>query len=151
MKVYYSNEKIKKGQKSIFLAGTTASNRKKDWRKKVVQLLIEKGYDGVVYNPDYTDLEVRCPYEEQLKWELRGIQQCTAILFWVDRDLPKRPGLTTNVEFGYWLHSGRLIYGRPDSAEKVLYLDMLYKLQTGLKPCTTLEELVDKILAFIND
>lgn len=151
MKVYYSNEKIPKGQKSIFLAGTTALKRKNDWRKKVVELLEEAGYDGVVYNPDYTDLEVKNSYEDQLKWELRGIRQATAILFWVDRDLPKRPGLTTNVEFGYWLHSGRLIYGRPDSSEKCLYLDMIYKLQTGKTPAKTLEDVVKKTMLFLND
>ena len=39
MKVYYSNEKIKKGQKSIFLAGTTAKDLNNDWRINVVEML----------------------------------------------------------------------------------------------------------------
>lgn len=151
MKVYYSNEKIIKGQKSIFLAGTTSTDRENDWRKIVVELLKAKGYDGVIYNPDYTELENRNSYENQLVWELRGIRQCTAIMFWVDRELPSRPGLTTNVEFGYWLHSGRLIYGRPKTAQKCLYLDMLYNLQTKQNPCETLEELVDKTIKYLND
>ena len=151
MKVYYSNEKIKKGQKSIFLAGTTAQDRNNDWRDKVVKLLEDKGFDGVVYNPDYTELEVKNSYEDQLKWELKGIAESTAILFWIERDLPERPGLTTNVEFGYWLHSGRVVYGRPDSSEKCLYLDMLYKLKTGKTPSKTLEDVVNKVLEFLNE
>ena len=151
MKVYYSNEKIIKGQKSIFLAGTTAQDRANDWRKQVVKLLELAGYDGVVYNPDYTDLKVKNSYENQLKWELKGISEATAILFWVDRDMPNRPGLTTNVEFGYWLHSGRVVYGRPNSSEKCLYLDMLYKLKTGKTPCCSLKEVVNKTLEFLNE
>ena len=151
MKVYYSNEKIKKGQKSIFLAGTTAKDVNNDWRNKVVEMLKSKGFDGVVYNPDYTNLENKNSYEDQLKWELKGISEATAVLFWIERDMPERPGLTTNVEFGYWLHSGRVVYGRPDSSEKCLYLDMLYKLKTGKTPCKTLESLVNNVLDFLNE
>ena len=151
MKVYYSNEKIKKGQKSIFLAGTTAKDVNNDWRNKVVEMLESKGVDGVVYNPDYTNLENKNSYEDQLKWELKGISEATAVLFWIERDMPERPGLTTNVEFGYWLHSGRVVYGRPDSSEKCLYLDMLYKLKTGKTPCKTLESLVNNVLDFLNE
>ncbi|CAF1638788.1 unnamed protein product [Adineta ricciae] len=33
------------------------------------------------------------------------------------------PGFTTNIEFGEDLHSGKIVYGRPDSAEKCRYLD----------------------------
>ncbi len=151
MKVYYSNEKIKKGQKSIFLAGTTAKDVNNDWRNKVVELLESKGFDGVVYNPDYTNLEIKNSYEDQLKWELKGVSEATAVLFWIERDIPERPGLTTNVEFGYWLHSGRVVYGRPDTSVKCLYLDMLYKLKTGKTPCKTLEALVDNVLDFLNE
>lgn len=150
VKVYYSNNKIKRGEKSIFLAGTTALDVDDDWRKKVVKLLEEKGYDGVVYNPDYTSLKVKNDYETQLKWEYRGIRDCTAILMWVERNLKLRPGLAVNVEFGYWLHSGRLFYGRPDKSEKCQYLDMLYKLQCGKKPKNNLEDLVDEVLNYLN-
>jgi transcriptional regulator with XRE-family HTH domain len=116
-----------------------------------VEMLESKGFDGVVYNPDYTNLENKNSYEDQLKWELKGISEATAVLFWIERDMPERPGLTTNVEFGYWLHSGRVVYGRPDSSEKCLYLDMLYKLKTGKTPCKTLESLVNNVLDFLNE
>ena len=132
------------------MAGTTAISEDKDWRKEVIKLLEQKGYDGVVYNPDYSSLKVKNDYQTQLNWELRGIRDCTAILFWVDRDLKQRPGLTTNVEFGYWLHSGRLFYGRPDKSEKCLYLDMLYNMHNHSKPKNNLEDLVDEVLNYLN-
>lgn len=33
------------------------------------------------------------------------------------------PAFTTNIEFGEDLHSGKIMYGRPDNAEKCRYLD----------------------------
>ena len=41
---------------------------------------------------------------------------------------------TTNVEFGYWLHTGKALYGRPDDAKKIKYLDWLYKTDTNKSP-----------------
>ena len=38
------------------------------------------------------------------------------ILLW---EIPNMSGFTTNVEFGYWLHSGKVLYGRPDGAPKI--------------------------------
>lgn len=151
IKVYYSNEKLKRGEKSVFLAGTTAQPGEKDWRKEVVSLLEKRGYDGVVYNPDYSSLALQNDYKTQLEWELRAIKDSTVVIFWVDRDLQKRPGLTTNVEFGYWLRSGKVFYGRPDTSQKCLYLDMLYKLEKGAAPCKTLEKLVDEALKYLSE
>lgn len=150
IKVYYSNEKLIRGEKSIFLAGTTANDPKNDWRKQAISLLEKKGYDGVVYNPDYSSLKVKNDYKTQLEWELRGMSDCTAAIFWIDRDLKTHPGLTTNVEFGYWLHSGKVFYGRPKTSEKCLYLDMLYELKDNKKPRENLEDLVDDVLNFLN-
>lgn len=33
-------------------------------------------------------------------------------MFWIPRSLPDIPAFAVNVEFGYWLHSGKIIYGR---------------------------------------
>ena len=37
------------------------------------------------------------------------------------------PAFTTNVEFGYYVRNPKVVYGRPDSAEKMKYLDRLFK------------------------
>lgn len=48
-----------------------------------------------------------------------------------------------NVEFGYWMHTGKIIYGRPDNADKIKYLDWLYELDYGIKPINNIQELLE--------
>lgn len=144
MRIIYPDERIPKNKKSIFLGGTIALGRKSDWRKEAIQKLEKAGYDGIVFNPDYTDIpkEKQNSYEEQILWEINAIKACTAAIFWIDRDLKKRPGLTTNVEFGYWLNTGKVFYGRPDTSEKCFYLDYIYKLQGFSNPSNNLDDLI---------
>ena len=52
------------------------------------------------------------------------------------------PAFTTNVEFGYWLHTGKVLYGRPDEAKKIKYLDWLYKTDMNIEPFNNLEDLL---------
>lgn len=53
------------------------------------------------------------------------------------------PGSTTNVEFGYWVKSGKVLYGRPKDAVKVKYLDWLYKVGCGLNPIRSSDTLLE--------
>ena len=64
------------------------------------------------------------------------------IVFWVPRKFPSMLGLTTNVEFGYWLKSKKCIYGRPDDSYRTDYLDWLYNLEYNKKPENSLDELL---------
>ncbi len=75
-------------------------------------------------------------------WERTALTEATTISFWIPRKLPELPAFTTNVEFGYWLHSKKVIYGRPDNAQKTKYLDWLYELDYNKKPFNNLEELL---------
>lgn len=61
------------------------------------------------------------------------------------------PAFTTNVEFGYWLHSGKVIYGRPDNASKIKYLDWLYKLDYKENPFNNLRELLNGSISKCDD
>jgi hypothetical protein len=58
--------------------------------------------------------------------------------------LPSRPagesGFTSNVEFGRYVGSGRVVYGRPDGAPHTRYLDWLYQKLAGGVPAATLDE-----------
>ena len=80
--------------------------------------------------------------DEQLSWERDCYINSNVILFWVPRKFPSMLGLTTNVEFGYWLKSKKCIYGRPDYAYRTDYLDWLYNLEYNKKPINSLEELL---------
>ena len=56
------------------------------------------------------------------------------------------PAFTTNVEFGRYIGSGRVVYGRPDNAEKCRYLDWLYQDVTGNKYHNTLKGTLEEAI-----
>lgn len=144
MIINYSDEKVIKGDKSIFLAGPTP--RGKDavsWRKEACIFLQNSGFDGIVYVPEYSSWKPKESYVDQAMWEREALTNATVILFWIPRQLPNMPAFTTNVEFGYWLHTGKVLYGRPDNAEKIKYLDWLYELDYGIKPINNMQELLE--------
>lgn len=143
MIINYSDQKVLKGEKSIFLAGPTPRTTNiKSWRKEACEKLEELGFDGIVYVPEYSTWETRGNYLDQTLWEREALTEAKVILFWIPRSLPDMPAFTTNVEFGYWLHSNKVIYGRPDNAEKIRYLDWLYEFDYNKKPLNDLEELL---------
>lgn len=58
---------------------------------------------------------------------------------------------TTNVEFGYWLHTRKIIYGRPDNSVKNKYLDWLYKLDYNKEPFNDLDELLKESIMMVDE
>lgn len=144
MIINYSDEKIIDGNKSIFLAGPTPrGNDTVSWRKEACEKLKELGFDGVVYVPEYSTWKVKEDYVDQAMWEREGLTKATVIVFWIPRSLPDMPAFTTNVEFGYWLSSNKVVYGRPDDAVKIKYLDWLYEFDYNEKPFNNLDELLN--------
>ena len=143
MIINYSDQEVIKGERSIFLAGPTPRGENtKSWRTVACKKLEQLGFDGVVYVPEYSSWKPKTDYVDQAMWEREALSEATVILFWVPRKLPDMPAFTTNVEFGYWLHSGKVIYGRPDDAEKIKYLDWLYTLDYNEEPYEKLDELL---------
>jgi hypothetical protein len=88
--------------------------------------------------PERQDWNVGFDYLDQVEWEFAGLEQANALLFWVPRDLDDLPGFTTNVEFGRYVGSGRMIYGRPEGRPHNRYLDWLYQKLTGQSAHETL-------------
>jgi len=139
----YSDQKILKNKKSIFLAGPTPRQKEiVSWRKEACKILKIIGFDGLVYIPESSSLKPKEDYVDQAMWERQALTNATIILFWIPRSLPNMAGFTTNVEFGYWLSSNKVIYGRPDNAPKTKYLDWLYELDYHQKPYNNLKELI---------
>ena len=151
MTINYSDQEVIKNQKSIFLAGPTPrGNEIESWRNYACKVLEKLGFDGVVYVPEYSNWKPKTDYVDQAMWEREALTNATVVLFWVPRVLPDMAAFTTNVEFGYWLHSGKVIYGRPEDASKIKYLDWLYKEDYGKEPHFSLEELLGEAVNLSN-
>ncbi len=142
MQVCYSDEPFPADEckHSVFLAGPSPRDTGvTSWRIEAIQQLRELGYQGRVFVPQgRASIEGASgpevfDYDNQVDWEKTGLRQADVILFWVPRKLPEMPGLTTNVEFGFWIATSpeRVLYGRPSWAQKVSYLDLLYRERTG--------------------
>ena len=151
MVINYSDQEVLKGHKSIFLAGPTPRGENVDsWRTSACKYLEDNGFDGVVYVPEYSTGKPKADYIDQANWEREALSNASVIIFWIPRSLPDMPGFTTNVEFGYWLHTGKVLYGRPNEARKIKYLDWLYKTDTDKEPYSSLEELLDGSIELAN-
>ena len=143
---------------SCFLAGPTYRNASDgiSWRKEAYSILKELGYDGHVFTPEYrdgTDVDLHSDesYLEQVEWENQGLNQADVIVFWVPRDMKTLPALTTNVEFGMWVRSGKIVFGWPfdcPAANKNRYLKELaikYNVPIANTLKETLQLALDKI------
>lgn len=151
MIINYSDQDVLKGKKSIFLAGPTPRGGEVvSWRTEACKFLEDIGFDGVVYVPEYSTWRPKGDYVDQAEWEREALSNSSVIAFWIPRTLPDMPAFTTNVEFGYWIHSGKILYGRPEEAKKIKYLDWLYKIDTNKEPYNSLEELLSNSINLAN-
>ena len=149
--VYAKEELPEKITRSIFLAGPTPRNREEvaSWRPEAISILEENGFDGVVFVPEPRNKEFQHSYEDQVEWEEKCLNVADCIVFWIPRDIsldskgyPKMPAFTTNVEFGAWCDSGKVVWGAPPDADKNTYLEYYaakYKVSTADTLLGTLE------------
>jgi hypothetical protein len=111
---------------SVFLAGPTPrSPEVASWRPGAVDLLRRLWSARgrlVVFVPETASGGLDGGWEAQVDWEDRYLNACDVIAFWVPRDLATLPGLTTNVEWGRWEASGKVVLGAPPEAPHVRYL-----------------------------
>ena len=132
---------------SLFLAGPTPrSSEVPSWRPQALEVLRGLGFPGTVLVPERRDWSARFDYLDQVEWEFKGLEAATVLVFWVPRRLPQLLGLTTNVEFGRYVASGRCLYGRSDGAAHTRYLDWLCTKLTDKTPATTLEGLLQEVV-----
>lgn len=72
-------------------------------------------------------------------------------MFWVPRKYPALKGATTNVEFGMWVRDRKTIYGRPDDADQIRYLDHLYRKYLHRTPHNDLADTVNAAIDTAKD
>jgi len=150
-KEIYALESIEIEGHSVFLAGPTPRDKNTpSWRPDMIDLLRSKGYTGDILIPekrgDYLDYE----YETNTVWEVSNLIRAEMISFWIPRSLPEMPAFTSNIEFGEFMHSGKIVLGYPKDAEKMRYLQVRAQMH-GIPVVRTMEELVDHIIADESD
>lgn len=145
MHIVHTLERAQDNLKSIFLAGPCLREKQTLWRQQVVEMLASNGYDGQVFcpelpiggNPEWT-------YSRQVGWELEHLSRADVIMFWIPRS-DEMPGFTTNIEFGEWLKSGKIVIGAPEAAHKTQYMEERCS-RLGIVWHTTLEACVEATL-----
>ncbi len=138
---------------SVFLAGPTPRDPGvPSWRPEAIAELERQWHNGVlvVFVPEPADGKRYPDYEDQVDWEERWLDAADTIMFWIPRAMATMPGLTTNIEFGRYESSGRVVLGAPESAERMEYL-RIHALRNGAPVTTTLANTVRMSLSPIGD
>jgi len=147
-------------KQSVFLAGPTRrqdpdnpQEDKSSWRKEAVKLLEQHGFRGVVYYPEYAPDAVpgtlsMPTYEQQVRWEINNLNRADCIMFWVPRDLTHLPAFTTNIEFGKWCDSGKVVLGYPPGTPKMRYMQLIMDALGGTR-CFTLELAIKNVMSMV--
>lgn len=147
MNVFYPYSENVDWKNSIFLAGPCPRENEdfsSDWRFEAIELLKKAGFSGNVLNPTnekYADMG-RDAYATQLDWEHKGMVCASVILFWIPRN-KKHPALTTNIEFGMWIESGKCVVGFPEWAENCKYIEEVAKMN-GAQCHGTIRDIVNE-------
>lgn len=146
MEINYSDQKIIKNKKSIYLTGPVISDEKTpSWRREACKKLEELGFDGVVYVPEISTKEKE-KTKEQENWESIVLLDTTIICFWIPKETEEFSYTDSALDFGYWLSSRKVLYGTNAETKKTRYLDWLYRLDYKRGPVNNLEDLLKQAI-----
>ncbi|MBP2321611.1 8-oxo-dGTP pyrophosphatase MutT (NUDIX family) [Kibdelosporangium banguiense] len=152
--VYAGQEPPARWDASIFLAGPTP--RREDvpsWRPQALAEIRSQWAGAgelVVFVPEPPDGARYPSYDDQIVWEERWLNAADVILFWVPREMSTLPGLTTNIEFGRYESSGRVVLGAPENAQHVKYMQH-HARQRGAQVTTTMADTIKATLEMIGE
>jgi hypothetical protein len=152
MKTYYAQD-IKTPyapSPRIMLCGPTPRDESvKSWRPDALAYLKDK-FHGAVFVPEPKDSKWQGDYENQVDWEDLCLNVADCIAFWIPRDLKTLPGFTTNIEWGRWEKSGKVVLGYPEGTSKMTYISY-YATRYGVPIAHTLEATLDNAIKMAND
>ncbi len=144
--VWAMQEPPERIERSMFLAGPTPrAGVGPAWRGEALEALEALGYDGVVFVPEPEDGAWRQDYVGQVDWEERCLHMADVVVFWVPRELGDMPGFTTNIEWGVWHASGKVVLGSPPQAPKMRYMQA-YAERLGVPQASTLAGTLERAI-----
>ncbi len=132
MFINHSKQSLIKSEKGIYLANPT-----KEVELEALSTLEQKGFDGVVYIGGIAERE----------WNEEAIKNSNAVVLWVSKPQSETPSFTRCVNFEELISTGKLLYGRPNDADRLKYIDWLYEFDMSEKPFASMEELIDTAIA----
>lgn len=145
--IYAHEHPIISNVASIFLAGPSPKGPKDfNWRIEAISYLQRKKYKGDIYIPLTRDGIWLPDYDAQIDWELTYLNKAKVIAFWIPRDLVNLPGFTTNIEFGMFLKSCKIILGYPKGASKMRYIHYVAEMN-NVPVFNSLKKTLDKAIA----
>jgi hypothetical protein len=155
VRLVMAREPIPAGPK-VFLAGPTPDKSApvRSWRPEALDLITAQwtGPEALTVLSPESRGGVRAErYELQVDWETDARASADAVLFWIPRDMRTMPGMTTNVEFGLDVSTGRAVLGCPPDCpnpERNRYLVYVAR-RHGVPVCETLNDTVAKALALV--
>lgn len=136
MNILYNLEKNTLPHKNtIFLAGgTSRTDVSSSWRKEALMLLEKNKFDGNVIVPEprngFLSKEI-FNKKEQISWEREMMARANVIIFWFDRCMDKHsanylPCLTSNIEFGEWFKSEKVVLGISNESDNMDYIKEIW-------------------------
>lgn len=133
----------------IFLAGPCPREHfENDWRIEAIDLFKKYNFSGDIANPtnDHYDNNLF----NQTNWEVETLYKSSLIFCWIPRDIKnKHYALTTNIEFGEFLDSNKIIVGFPDDSDNNDYLRIRCEMY-GIKVYNNLDDMVKEAVKRFN-
>ena len=146
IRAIYAEEDIHTEDFKVFLAGPTPRDRHtRSWRPSMLNALKMANFHGTVYLPEKRKKQDGYNYVDQVKWEEWALDEADLIIFWVPRDLERMPAFTTNIEFGEWMKSGKVVLGYPESAVKMKYMRHKAE-QNGIPTYNDMDKLAERVV-----
>ena len=131
----------------IYLAGPAPRETDKlPWHPEAINALHAQGFEGAVIVPQSLNERATLEADEQqLSWEFQAQCLANVLLFWVPRNPIDMLGLTTNLEWGMWYSTGKVVIGIPPEATMTLPMRHAAH-RAGIKVCDTLDGTVRRAL-----